>query len=312
MKRLVYALVSAAIIALLWWRIDVEAILAAMRRADAAWLAAGLGMVVPLTLATAWRFGLIAREPLGIGTTTRLILSASTLNLFLPSKMGDIAKAWVLTGRYGMDGRQALAVVVLEKALDMAALLAWGVLALLWIADGRALLLLAALAVGGGLALLLVLLSPLPLAGALFAALARVLPGKLGRAASGFAERWGETVAWFWRSPRRALGVIAVSLALWAGHLAQFWLFVRALGAGVPFVDNMAFATLSILVGLAPFTVAGIGTRDAAIVFFYAAWLSPGAAAVLGVLATTRYLMPALAGLPFLRDYWPRRDAARG
>jgi uncharacterized protein (TIRG00374 family) len=311
-KRLLYALVSAAIIALLWWRIDVDAILAAMRRADAAWLAAGLGMVVPLTLATAWRFGLIAREPLGLGTTTRLILSASTLNLFLPSKMGDIAKAWVLTGRYGMDGRQALAVVVLEKALDMAALLAWGVLALLWIADGRVLLLLAALAVGGGLALLLVLLSPLPASAALFAAVARVLPGKLGRAAAGFAERWGETVAWFWRSSAHALGVIAVSLALWAGHLAQFWLFVRALGAAVPFVDNMAFATLSILVGLAPFTVAGIGTRDAAIVFFYAPWLSPGEAAVLGVLATTRYLMPALAGLPFLRDYWPRRDAARG
>lgn len=312
MKRLLYALVSAAIIALLWWRIDVDAIAAAMRRADAGWLAAGLGMVVPLTLATAWRFGLIAQAPLGIGTTTRLILSASTLNLFLPSKMGDIAKAWVLTGRYGMDGRQALAVVVLEKALDMAALLAWGVLALLWIADGRALLLFAALAVGGGLALLLVLLSPLPLAGALFAALARVLPGKLGRAAEGFAGRWGETVGWFWRSPAHAGGVIAVSLALWAGHLAQFWLFVRALGAAVPFVDNMAFATLSILVGLAPFTVAGIGTRDAAIVFFYAPWLSSGAAAVLGVLATTRYLMPALAGVPFLRDYWPRRDAARG
>jgi len=28
---------------------------------------------------------------------------------------------------------------------------------------------------------------------------------------------------------------------------------------------------------------------------------------VLGVLATSRYLIPALAGLPFIRDYWAER-----
>lgn len=69
----------------------------------------------------------------------------------------------------------------------------------------------------------------------------------------------------------------------------------------------MAFATLAILAGLLPFTMAGIGTRDAAILFLYAPYLSAGQAAVLGVLATVRYLAPALAGLPFMGDYLHRK-----
>ena len=112
----------------------------------------------------------------------------------------------------------------------------------------------------------------------------------------GFADHWDEAIAWFWLDRARAVRQILLSLIIWAGHLGQMWLFVRAIGPAIPFVDNMAMATLAILVGLMPFTIAGIGTRDAAIVLLYGAWLRPGQAAVLGVLATSRYLLPALAG----------------
>jgi hypothetical protein len=67
----------------------------------------------------------------------------------------------------------------------------------------------------------------------------------------------------------------------------------------VPLLDNMAFATLAILVGLLPFTFAGIGSRDMAIVYFYGPYLSLGGAAFLGILATLRYVIPAIAGIPF-------------
>jgi uncharacterized membrane protein YbhN (UPF0104 family) len=75
----------------------------------------------------------------------------------------------------------------------------------------------------------------------------------------------------------------------------------------------MAFATLGILAGLLPLTMAGIGSRDAVIIHFYSAYMSPGAAAVLGVLATLRYVIPAIAGLPFIGNYLSlrgRRDLA--
>lgn len=306
MKRLLGLAVSLVILAILWWTVDVRAIGTAVAAADPLWLVLGLAMVVPLTLATALRFMMISRTPLRLGSATRLILSASTLNLILPSKMGDLAKSYVLTSRYGFDGKLALALVVMEKMLDMAALLFWGVLAMLWLGRDEPLLLLAALATGGLLLLLIVFLSPIGLSAWLIGLAARLLPGKAGRWIGGFGTEWQEAVRWFWSVRGRVLSVVLVSLALWAGHLAQFWLFAQAL-APVPFLDNMAFATLAIVAGLLPLTMAGVGTRDGAILFLYREYLAPGQAAVLGVLATLRYLMPAIAGLPFMGDYLQRR-----
>jgi uncharacterized protein (TIRG00374 family) len=301
MKRLVGLLISAVLLAALWWTVDLRNMAAAVAAADPIWLGSGLAAVVPLTVATAWRFVLLSERQLSIGSATRLILSASTLNLVLPSKMGDIAKSVVLTKRYGYDGKLALALVTIEKIIDLASLLFWGVLALFWVAGGDPLLLLAAAALAGLLAVLLILISPTDAAPRLIEALARFVPGKAGQAAASFGEEWRSVTRWFW-SRGRPLSIALLSLAIWAGHLAQFWLFAQAL-APVPFLDNMAMATLAILVGLLPFTFAGIGTRDAAIVFFYRAWLTAGEAAVLGVLATLRYVIPALAGLAFMSDY---------
>lgn len=307
MRRLIGVAVSLGVLALLWYRTDVHTIVAAFRLSNPLWLALGLAAVIPLTAVTAWRFALLTRSRLQMADATRLILSASTLNALLPSKMGDIAKAWVLSQRYGYEPRLALAIVIIEKLLDLGSLLLWGVAATLWISNGDPLLLWSAAAISGLLIVIAVLLAPLPLAAFLMAWLGKRLPGKAGKAASDFGLQWREATGWLWSKPARAIGLIALSLALWAGHLAQFWLFAHALRPGVPLIENMAFATLSILVGLLPFTLAGIGVRDAAIIYFYRAWLNPAEGAALGVLATTRYLIPAIAGLPFMRDYYPAR-----
>lgn len=47
-----------------------------------------------------------------------------------------------------------------------------------------------------------------------------------------------------------------------------------------------------------------------AIVYFFRAWLSPAQCAALGMLATLRYLLPAIVGLPFVSDYWKPAERA--
>ncbi|MEO6041897.1 MAG: lysylphosphatidylglycerol synthase transmembrane domain-containing protein [Croceibacterium sp.] len=298
MKRLLPVAVSAVLMAALWGRIDVSAIGHAAHAARPGWLIGGVLAVVPLAWGTALRFRWLSRTAIGTRLAGRLILAASTLNLVLPSKMGDLAKAWVLERRHGFDRGFALSLVLFEKLLDLAALLVWGVLALVWLQRGDARFVAGTAVVIAALAVLGVLMTPLA---------ERVpLPARLGA----FAGPWHDLVRWFWSDARRAAATLALSLALWAGHLAQLWLFARALGQ-VPLVASAAAATLSILAGLLPFTIAGIGTRDLAIVYFYHAWLTPAQCAALGMLATLRYLLPAIAGLPFVSDYW-RRAEPRG
>jgi uncharacterized protein (TIRG00374 family) len=303
MKRIIGIAVSAALLLVLYAIVDFGALLDAMRAADLFWLTVGLLMVIPLTIATAWRFqALVIDAHVGFGEANRLVLAASTLNLFLPSKLGDLAKAFVLSARHGMEGELAFSIVVFEKALDMVSLLLWGAFACLYVGSSKPEFLLFAFPVLLLLGLTLLIILPLPAASTLIRLAARMLPRGLSAKAERLAGTTVGMATWFWQRPRRAAGILFLSILLWGAHLLQFWLFTRAIGGVVPLLDNMAFATLAILVGLLPFTFAGIGSRDAAIVYFYGPYLSLGGAAFLGILATLRYVIPAIAGIPFAGD----------
>ncbi len=308
-KRLISLAVSAAILVLLWRSVDPAAIAAAARAAQPAWFWGAVALTIPLTLATAWRFAALSSGSVAAGEALRLILAASTLNMVLPSKMGDLAKAWILRRDGTMSGGRALALVVLEKLLDLWSLVAVGALALTLtrpaLPGGEATLALALLVLWGGAVGLLL---PMLAGRRALAPLLRVTQrfGTLHAKLAGLLAEWDGLIGWFWASPARALALLAGSLVLWALHMVQIWLFARALGE-VPLALTMAFAVIGILAGLLPFTFAGVGTRDAALVVLFAPDLGAGGAALLGLCATLRYLIPAIAGLPFVSAFWQAR-----
>ena len=58
----------------------------------------------------------------------------------------------------------------------------------------------------------------------------------------------------------------------------------------------------SVLIGLLPFSFEGIGTRDASLVYFLAPILGDTKPLILGILLTSRYIIPAILGVIFLKD----------
>jgi uncharacterized membrane protein YbhN (UPF0104 family) len=308
-KRLISLAVSAVILALLWRSVDPAAILAAAEQTAPAWFWAAVACTIPLTLATAWRFAALSSGSVPAGEAVRLILAASTLNMVLPSKMGDLAKAWILRRDGTMSGGRALALVVLEKLLDLWSLVAVGAIALALtqpaLPGGEASLALALLVLwGAAVGLLLPMLAGRRALAPLLVA-TRPL-GKLHGKLTALISDWDALIGWLWASPARALAMMAGSLLLWVGHMVQIWLFASAIGE-VPLALTMAFAVIAILAGLLPFTFAGVGTRDAAMVVLLAPYLDAGGAALLGLCATLRYLIPAIAGLPFVSAFWQAR-----
>jgi glycosyltransferase 2 family protein len=304
MKRVLSMAVSFAILALIYGQIDVGTMIDVLYKSQVAWLIAGLAMVVPITVLTAERLQILTPPPagLGLGHAIALILSASALNMVLPSKMGDVAKSVFMT-QYGLRGSLALALVILEKACDLLSLLLWCTIGLaqlpkhgtlFWILGGCVLL-----GIAGGTFLLS---SPAPVV-SLGRALTAVGGGRWRAKTRKLEEDWSEMREFVWTHPRRLAALAAVSLFLWFLHLAQIWMFTMALRSDVPFVANLGLAPLAILAGLLPLTFAGVGTRDAALILFYRPYLDPAIGAALGLLCTTRYLMPALGGVPFLRRY---------
>lgn len=344
LKKIVSLVISLGLLALIYWRIDFSRLLPVFAQADPPWVTLSLAMVVPLTLFTSWRLQQLVPDigQLGFGEANKLILVASVLNLVLPSKMGDIAKAWFLRDRGHLDGALALSLVVFEKGCDMLSLLLWCAFGLLWVGlaatqTGRLFDLRAAEETSDapgtivswvvahatmlysfcfiGVVVLLVL-GVLLLASKKFAALffqfaRRWAPHKIAVKIEKLETSWSQMHGYFWSSRARLAKVVGASIFIWFLHLLQIWMFIVALKAWAPFVANLALSPLAILAGLLPLTFAGVGTRDAALVVCYAPYFDSATAAALGILCTARYLLPAIGGLPFAGGYIQRaRDFA--
>jgi uncharacterized protein (TIRG00374 family) len=251
---------------------------------------------------TAWRLCLLMPHgmPLGFLESNRLILLASSLNMVLPSKMGDMAKAAFMAERGHLKGSLAVALVVFEKACDMASLLAWCVFGLFLYPQKDLLFWMMTLGVTGGFLLLALLVGSQAFAKFFFSLARRFAPQKISKKLAGLEESWIEMHGYFWGDRKKLVVVVLASLGIWFLHLVQIWMFTLAIHTQVPFLSNLALAPLAILAGLLPLTFAGIGTRDAALIFFYAPFMAAADGAALGVLCTMRYFLPALGGLPFL------------
>ncbi|MEO0406961.1 MAG: lysylphosphatidylglycerol synthase transmembrane domain-containing protein [Cyanobacteria bacterium P01_A01_bin.135] len=304
MKRLISLVVSLGILALIYWKIDFQGLLQVFRDCDLLWMAISLLMVVPITAATAWRLQILSppQARLSALEANRLILAASSLNMVLPSKMGDIAKAYFMRDRGGISGPLAVSLVIFEKACDMLSLLLWCAFGLLFYEPKNGPFLLMTAVILAGLILgSLVLASP-RVATLAFRSAQALAPGKLRRKLAEMHQSWEAMHRYVWRSDR-LLAVTGMSVGIWLLHLLQIWFFILALKAWVPFVTNLALSPLAILAGLLPLTFAGVGTRDAALIAFYAPFFNAQVGAALGLLCTSRYLLPAIAGLPFLEHY---------
>jgi uncharacterized protein (TIRG00374 family) len=339
MKRLLSLCISLLLLAVIYWKIDFQGLLQVFQNCNGWWMAISLAMVVPITLMTAWRLqqlmpqekgerrgdgqrksrtqtpdphshSLPAREPptpnpqpLTFPEANHLILVASTLNMVLPSKMGDIAKAYFMRERGHLSGSLSLSLVVFEKACDMLSLLLWCAFGLLlypqkdwlfWVMTGSVI---AGLGIGG------LLLSSKPFAQLFFFAGQAISPKKIRAKLAKLQTAWREMHGYFWSDRTRLFTVTTTSIVLWFLHLLQIWFFILALNAWTPFLTNLALSPLAILAGLLPLTFAGMGTRDAALILFYQPYFNSQIAAALGLLCTSRYLIPAIAGLPFLGQY---------
>ena len=305
MKRVVSIVVSLIILAIVYTKTDVAGLTSVFQNCDRLWMVVSLGMVVPLTLITSWRLQQLmpVSGSLGFWEANRLILAASVLNMVLPSKMGDITKAYFMRDRGHLSGSLALSLVVFEKACDMLSLLLWCAFGLLLYPQKDALFWIMTIGVAGGLLGGVLLLASKRAAELFFQTTKKIAPKKIKEKLQKLHISWQEMHDYFWRDRVQLTKITVTSILIWFLHLLQIWFFILALKAFTPFLANLALSPLAILAGLLPLTFAGVGTRDAALILFYQPYFGAATGAALGLLCTSRYILPALGGLPFLGQF---------
>ena len=300
---LVSILVSLAFLVTLYRSLDLTLVVHALLHSDKVWLVISVGMIVPITYLRAVRFYYVT--PRGALPNTReafrLTLVASALNVFLPAKAGDLAKSYFLARRSETPPAVALATVVYERLCDVFALITWCVIG--WVVaapvvTGVPQALWPALAVLGGFCFVVCFFERPGRAVPVIAR--RLLPHERLRKLHDLAEGWPGL--------QRTLGgrrrwIVGYSLLLWLTHLIQIWFFTFALSAPLPFAIVTSLSAVALMAGQIPFTIAGLGARDVVLVVLLGRYMSRESAAAMGVLISTRGLLPPLMGLGFLRPY---------
>jgi glycosyltransferase 2 family protein len=286
--------VGIVILGIIYMRIDFNRFLEVLSSVRVPWLLFAFACFIPQTVITGVRWQqLTARiSPLSFWECYRQVLASGTLNVILPSKMGDLAKGYFLTQASAVPLRTGIALAAAEKLLDLAGLSALLLGANFWLGIQPNPLVIAGMVLSFVVIAFVVLGLGLPMP----QRLAAVLPGKL----QVVAREWGE-IGRSWRSqPPWLIAMVALTIGLWQLHLFQIHLFFLSVGGDPPALRVYAFVPVALMAGLLPVTQGGFGTRDAALIYLFSPDTAPAVVAAVGLLTGTRYVVPALAGLPFL------------
>jgi len=302
-QKLLAAVVSLVILFLIYQQIDLAAMIDVLAASNKVWLILSIFMIIPITMLSAVRLRWVATRqyrPSNIDAF-RLTVIANALNLFLPAKLGDLAKSHFFHKEQTAPIGVSISIIVYERVCDLFAVCCLCLLG--WCAANdeiklAPLLLLTALA---GWILTVSFLCSAKLSDSMFTKFSEIEVVKK-------RDRLLQLISG-WPTHSKALGKASIglclySLALWFLHLVQLWAFTVSVEAEVPFAIGLTLFPFVLLCSMVPFTLAGIGPRDAAIVYFFSAYMSTEAAGAVGLLTITRGIIPSVLALPFLPRFF--------
>ncbi len=219
---------------------------------------------------------------------------------FTPGQAGDAIKAWYLKER-GFPFGAGLVSVVLDRLFDLAVLLLLGSGGILFLGTDFAgelpgLILL----LSGTLAGLFILSNPVWRNGLIGLVLKLGLRKKNSKANEDPTEV-EETGAVRKLQPVSLLPVFGFTLLASALALFRIWLLALALGLNLNFLQVVAVSSLATAISLVPFSVGGIGARDALLAFIL---LKLGYSRESGVSLSTFILLLNLVNLVFGYLIW--------
>jgi len=216
-----------------------------------------------------WQYLLSPLGPTRFRTVFRtLIIGFGALGL-LPVRAGDLIRPYLLARQEGFSTSATLATVVMERVLDLVAVLVllaiyvWGFAgkgdlpaALLRSIEISAAV---AAAVAVGLLLSMWMLATHPeRVGVLAAASARILPGRLserfGRLATAFSGGFAAT-----RDMRMLVMAVLWSFPVWLAIAVQTWAVTVAFGIAMPYSGSFLLQSL-LVIGVAVPTPGGVGS----------------------------------------------------
>jgi len=298
------AALTAVIIAALLIQANPRDIAAALRSAD--WRLIALMIAVSAAVnvfMAADKFLRIARL-IGAAMPFReslfLRLASAPIKLIVPGKAGEAAKALYLNKKYKTGIAAGLSAVVFDKVTNLIAALVLLLTCTSWYAS--AILPSRYYVVALATVLLFLLFRRRPWMNIVTVKIPAKIKNPIRRL----------TAAFMVTGTRRRLWFTAYSVLFEGSEIINTYLALRAVGVEIPLWDAVALVPVVILIGNLPFTLAGIGAREAGVLVVYSHWGSSAQLVSAGLLISgIEYVLFSVVGvfaLPrFIREVTSQR-----
>ncbi len=238
-------------------------------RADLLLLALALTAAMSLVRAERWQYLLAPLGPTRFWVAFRTTIIGFAASFVLPARAGEVLRPYLLARREGLPATAAFATIIVERVLDLLAVLILLGMFFLFLQSGEAAAaptLYRAVLLGGAIVALVgvgILVAMFFMAGhpdrlhRLVLRIERVLPRQLAATLAQLLKTFVQGLAVV-RSPRRLVAAMAWSLVLWLAIAAQLWVLVRAFGIVLP-IGGTFLVTAILVVGVAVPTPGGVG-----------------------------------------------------
>ena len=299
MKRLIAISLTIAIVVIIYSKINREDLLQLFFTMDFSYFYWAMFLFIPQIMLAALRWKTLSnlKKSLKLWESTKLTLAGNTLNVLLPSKAGDMVKAFFLKTHFQTPLSHGISLVIIEKILDIAALSFIMLLGIIFLRQWNSIEIFT-LASAIGMLLFIAMLFIFNFGNSFLSRLfIFIFPKKISAFINTCMEQWVVSRNIFFYNPYRAFLTIFYSLVLWFLHVTQIYLFFYMFGH--PLTASLVFGLvpMAIFFGLLPLTVGGIGTRDSALIYLFSPYLQTDV-----IVAMEFFAQSAISFLPCL-DY---------
>jgi hypothetical protein len=238
-------------------------------RTDLLLLALALTAAMSLVRAERWQYLLAPLGPTRFWVAFRTTIIGFAASFVLPARAGEVLRPYLLARREGLPATAAFATIIVERVLDLLAVLILLGMFFLFLQSGEAAAaptLFRAVLLGGAMVALVgvgILVAMFVMAGhpdrlhRLVLRIERVLPTRLAATLARLLTTFVQGLAVV-RSPKRLVAAMGWSLVLWLAIAAQLWILVRAFDIALP-IGGAFLVTAILVVGVAVPTPGGVG-----------------------------------------------------
>ena len=291
-KNILFTVITVSIFLFLFRLFNFD--LTQLIKLDKGYLLIAIIITLPFPILSALRWWYVLRGmeiEIGFKKSFQLVFGSWVLAIF-PGRIGDFVRVIGLPP--DIPAQTSLSSVFFEKIIDILILLLFSLVGFLF--------------AGNAIGFMLILLSLIVIPLSIFLLpqyVIRVVPHFIGEKIA-FANK---ALIALVKKPSAILMASCMSGVNWFLSIIQVYFLFLAVGANVPIAEIFAWLPLAIFVGLIPITLAGMGIRDFALIYFFTPLASTNQILGVGIwYSLLVYWFLAIIGLPWLHHLFKKDD----